>query len=128
MLEEQVLAALRAAFGTIVWERTQAAELAVRFPAAHPAVGDTVFVVERDEVTIHIGSITHGHFNRFDLPPDARPGAIAADVVDFLAALFSDRVVVWSRRMSGGWTLVAPGEQPSAVANAATYVWSGPIR
>jgi hypothetical protein len=126
-LVRELLVTLRQRFGEFDVETTAQGETSIRFAAKHPAVGDAVIIVESDEVTIHIGSITHGHFNRFDLNEVERAQAIACDVECFLASLFTDQVILWSRRMSGGWRVLGDGERPNPKADVETFVWSGPL-
>ena len=126
-LVREVLLTLRQRFGDVDVETTAQGETSLRFPAKHAVVGDAVAVIEPDEVTIHIGSITHGHFNRFDLKESERAPAIAGDVAEFLALLFSDQVLLWSRGLSAGWRVLADGESPNPKANAKNFVWSGPL-
>ena len=127
-LAPELLSTLRQRFGDLDVETTAQGETAIRFAAKHPAVGDAVVVVEPDEVTIHIGSITHGHFNRFDLNETERIQPIACEVARFLALLFADQVILWSRDMSGGWRVLQDGERPNPTADRKSFVWSGPLR
>src|SRR5262245_61486803 len=102
------------------------------FPAAHPTVGDVGIEASDEEVTVFVGSIAHGHFDQFnsDAPPDQVAQSIVEEVVEFLTALFADRVLLWSAPdgRSAGWQLPFEGTIPSDVpAGASTWVWSGPI-
>lgn len=126
-LEEQLIATLRTSFGDVSVERTPAGEVSLRFAAAHSEVGDAVAVVEGDEVTVYIGAITHGHFNRFDVDPADRNRSIANDVAAFLANVFGDRVVLWKHGTSGGWRSLGDEEKPMRLKHGATFTWSGPV-
>jgi hypothetical protein len=98
------------------------------FPAKHEAVGDLVVAADDEEVTIYAGAITHGHFNwEYEPTEGVGPDAIVPSVLTFLESLFADRVLLWIGRFnSGGWQVLAPGEQPKKKGKQA-FVWSGPI-
>ena len=72
---------------------------------AHPDVGSVEVRDDDDELTVSIGSITHGHFNTFGeaLSDDVSAEQIADRVASFLRDLIADRVVFWSLDGSGGW-------------------------
>ncbi len=95
-------------------------------PAAHPDVGDIMFQDDGDEVTVYAGNFTHGHFANYDAISDEQKAKlISEDVVDFLDAVFADKVAFWgSHKCGGGWRRldIGPQKQPEA----AEYVWSGP--
>ena len=80
-----------------------------------------------DEITLFIGNVTHGHFNRFDLDGDEAAQAIGEAVVEFLGELFSDRIVVWKRSLSGGWSAVPDGLPPQPHGDAESHLWSRPL-
>lgn len=108
-------------------------EIAV-FPAAHPEVGDLAIWDEEDEVTLGIGTITHGHFNPYDesLSSEAVAKSVTDEVLEFLEALFADRVVLSKSRdgRSGGWRMLENNEELSLQTyetTLLTYLWSGPI-
>lgn len=104
----------------------------VVFKAAHPKVGDVSVWDEGGEATVAIGMLTHSHFNPYD---DSLSGSelserVAADVVEFLADLFDDRVVLYTSldRRSGGWTLLESDAVPPAKRGEEhRFLWSGPL-
>src|SRR5258707_9614723 len=78
------------------------------FPAAQAAVGRVLIYDDGDEATVLIENITHGHFNPYDekLSDAQRDEIVTEDVINFLKALFSDRVLLHSSadNRTGGWT------------------------
>jgi hypothetical protein len=101
------------------------------FPAAHAAVGDLAILDDGGEATVFIGELTHSHFNPYDasLTPKELAEEVTRAVVDFLEALFDDRVVIWlaSDGASGGWSTLESGAPPDSHPGARNFVWSGPI-
>jgi hypothetical protein len=102
------------------------------FACPSGALGDVVVEVDGPGAIVYVafpphwspaGRGTHGHFE----DPDATPAEVATYVVDFLAALFDDKYVVWHSKRVDGWFLASnPGKwlRPRRVLHAAT--WSGP--
>src|SRR5262245_12838175 len=83
------------------------------FPARQAAVGRVMVYDDRYEATVLIEKVTHGHFNAYHEPSDAeqRDRSITQDVLDFLKALFNDRVLLHTspNNRSGGWTRLKDG-------------------
>jgi hypothetical protein len=102
------------------------------FSAAHPAVGELAICDDDTEATIHLGELTHSHFNPYDaaLSREEVAHRVVDDVVEFLHELFSDRVLIWSAPdgKSGGWQRpfenIVPGDAP---LGQNSFVWSGPV-
>jgi hypothetical protein len=109
------------------------------FPAMHPQVGDIQIHDDGSELTVVAGNFTHGHFANYDedLSDDKKDEAIVEDVIEFLEALFADRVVLWgSHGGGGGWyrrdrpqtdrhALPLQIEQMKQASDH--FVWSGPL-
>lgn len=129
LIRTALLHELSARFGEAAFRPGDAEEEIAVFPAAHPEVGSVVVSDDGDEVSVTIGSITHGHFNAFDYPLAQAAPIIATAVADFLEALFADRVLLWSSRSgsSGGWRELGDDEKPSPRRGAYTFVWRGPV-
>lgn len=107
-------------------------EATVIFPAAHPRVGDVSIWDDGNEATVGIGDITHGHFNPYDgnLSKSQIAHAVTEMVIDFLDALFSNRVVLWCShdRRSGGWRVFdEPVSTAPSDVSGDVFVWSGPL-
>jgi hypothetical protein len=101
------------------------------FPAAHEAVGDVSILDDGDEATVLLGCLTHSHFNYSDSTHSKKERAeeITATVLEFLEALFDDKVLIWVAvdRGSGGWARIGPGSSIALRQGAKNFVWSGPI-
>jgi hypothetical protein len=110
----------------------RASEPHVVFPATHPGVGDVSIWDDGDEATLAVGDITHGHFNPYEehLSETQLAHSVTEMVVEFLDALFSDRVVLWCSkdRRSGGWRVVdEPASTVPIDLSGDVFVWSGPL-
>lgn len=102
-------------------------EPCVTFPAKHPRVGDVHIHDDGDEITLVAGRFTHGHFSNYEkLPLDEKERSIAEDVVDFLAELFADQVVLWGSHEGGGGWRIVDRSVPERPKRRAEFVWSGP--
>jgi hypothetical protein len=100
----------------------------IRFPAAHPEVGDIEIYDDGDELTVVYGHFTHCHYDAYgSTSDDWRLDAVNAVVVD-LEALFSDRLRMWGDHKSAGG-IVREGDKPSRfwAPKGPFYVWSGPV-
>lgn len=103
------------------------------FEAPCAEIGRLELCDDGDEVTVYLTELSHGHFACYDddnPTTEEREQRIAASVVDFLAALFADRVVAYRAigGLAGGWSVLEEGKSlplPSKVRSQ--YVWSGPI-
>jgi len=100
------------------------------FPASQGAAGRVFVHDDGDEVTIHIEKITHGHFNPYDetLSDEERARIITDDVIGFLKALFSDRVLlnVSDGHKSSGWARLDLTDKPVKLKESTRYfLWSG---
>ena len=99
------------------------------FPAADPAVGNLYISDDGDEATLFIGRLTHLHFDAAygETEPEKR---VTNDVIEFLAELFADRILIWKSPATG-----ADGSLPIEDATLfsgieprdSTYLWSGPV-
>jgi hypothetical protein len=98
----------------------------VTLEAPYPELGTLAIEDDGDEVTVHVGRVTHGHFNAFHEIPDDRPAAIADLLGEFLEALFADRVLLYRNRFSGGWRYLEDGEQPRPTGRS-EFLWSRPV-
>jgi hypothetical protein len=100
------------------------------FPAACAEVGDVQIYDDGDEATIVIENVTHHHINPYDTEMRSRERAewVTQEVVEFLHALFDDRVFLWSRhqaRGGGGWQQPYEGVIPDDVPeHVDMFVWS----
>ncbi len=67
------------------------------FPAALAEVGKVIIYDDGEEATVMIEHITHGHFNPYNpaLSQDEVDRQVSEDVIDFLEALFEDKILLW---------------------------------
>src|SRR4051812_41213045 len=67
------------------------------FPGIHHGIRGVSIHDDGSELTVAVDDLTHGHFAEYDsgLSESERAVRIVDAVVDFLEALFADRVVVW---------------------------------
>jgi hypothetical protein len=98
------------------------------FPGSHPGIRGVSIYDDGEELTVSIDDLTHGHFAAYDpgLSDSDRDQQIVAEVVEFLEALFADRVAVWGQaNVGGGWYRTDRGgvERQS---DGPEFVWSGP--
>lgn len=98
------------------------------FPGIHAGIRGVSIYDDGDELTVCIDDLTHGHFAEYaeELSDTERAERVVESVVEFLDALFADRVAVWGQHnVGGGWyrpDLGGSGGRP----NVPEFVWSGP--
>lgn len=103
------------------------------FPARQETVGRVMVYDHGDEATVLAEHISHAHFNPYDetLKEADRNEWITQTVINFLKALFSDRVLLHVRLdgRGGGWEEFDPHQAPVQLsASSRYYLWSGPYR
>ena len=102
----------------------------LEIPAVHPEIGPIVIELHPGEITVYVGRLTHSHFD-----PRIFENVSAADalrdnmkaVASWIAAVLSDRVILWSSGAAGG-SYPTDSPQLMRVPKAARrFVWSGPV-
>lgn len=133
MIRDCLVPALKSEFAG--WEITFDAppQPIATFPAAQSDVGRVLVYDDGDEATVLIEKITHGHFNPYDekLSEVQRDQTVTEDVVDFLKALFSDRVLLHAGPDGrvGGWTRLDLNDGPVELSPSERYfLWSRPYK
>jgi hypothetical protein len=128
-IRDIMLVELTRRFGRESFHAGDLAETLAVFPAKHTEVGDVMITDDGDEVTLSIGTITHGHFNAFDLSSSDAAQEIVTRVGEFLEALFAGRVLLWRSEtgLSGGWRWMQQDESPAPHKGVRKYTWNGPI-
>lgn len=131
MIRDRLIPALKSEFAG--WEIAFDAppQPIATFPAAQKAVGKVLIYDDGEEATIYIENITHGHFSPYNetLSEGQRDKIVTDDVIDFLKALFSDRVLLHSSADNhiGGWTRLDLKEGPVELSESFRYfLWSHP--
>ena len=132
MIREILVPAMRRRFPSAPFEYLdQDAPFAV-LPSPCPEIGRLELFDDGDEVTVYLTEITHGHFSCYDedATREEKERRVAESVLDFLAALLADRVVIYRviGGLAGGWTtLDASDPLPSVSRMQKQYVWSGAL-
>ena len=131
MIRDHLIPALKAEFSG--WEILfdDPPQPIATFPACQEAVGKVLICDDGEEATVYIEKITHGHFNPYDdtLTPAEREKIITEDVIDFLKALFTDRVLLRTNANNsiGGWTRLDLKDGPVELSPSFRYfLWSKP--
>jgi hypothetical protein len=131
MIRDRLIPALKREFAG--WEITfdEPPQPIAVFAAAQRAVGRVIIYDDGDEATVLIEKVTHSHFNPYDekLSEEQRDERVTEDVIDFLKALFSDRVLLYSSpdNRRGGWTRLDSKHGPVELSPDLRYfLWSRP--
>ncbi|MBI5774133.1 MAG: hypothetical protein HZA89_10370 [Verrucomicrobia bacterium] len=131
MIRDRLIPTLKSEF--VGWEITfdTPPQPIAAFPAVQPAVGKVLIYDDGDEATVLIEKITHSHFNPYNeqLSEGQRDEIITESVIDFLKALFSDRVLLHSSadNRTGGWTRLDLEDGPVELSSSSRYfLWSRP--
>ena len=131
MIRDHLIPALKSEFAGWEIDFSPEAPAIAAFPASQEAVGRVLIYGDGDEATVAIENITHGHFNPYDesLKDEEREKIVVEDVIEFLKALFSDRVLLHTSANHGvgGWTRLDLCEGPAQLSPSLRYfLWSKP--
>lgn len=132
MIRDYLIPALKAEFSG--WEISfdNPPQPVATFPACQDSVGKVTIYDEDDEVMVDIEKITHGHFHCYDeevTEQDKKEKIIVQNVIDFLKALFSDRVLLFTNPNNrvGGYARLDIGDGPMELSPSYRYfLWSKP--
>lgn len=138
-LEDKLVPLINKLFGEHdpCWQKWDKPDIV--FPSKHPEVGPIEIYDDGDEITIVVGTFTHGHFANYDdgISESERQDAIVKQTIEFLEAVFADQVVFWgSHETGGGWyhrdtdrrQTVVPVDCIGVDTPSKEFVWSGPLR
>ena len=105
MLSQLLLPVLRARFPDRGLVAGEPPEPLRTFPGIHPGIRGVSIYDDGDELTVRVDDLTHGHFAEYTegLSEPEREQCIVDSSVEFLDALFADKVVVWGQQHMGGW-------------------------
>jgi hypothetical protein len=129
-IREVLVPALEAAFPESGMRSASPPGPVAVFPAACAEVGEVQVYDDGDEATIVIEWVTHYHTNPYDpeMVANERTRWVNDEVVEFLRALFADRILLWSRQQGkagGGWAHPYLGVIPDGVPDDAdVFLWS----
>jgi len=131
MIRDYLVPALKREFAGWEIDFSPEAPAIAAFPASQEAVGRVLVYDDGDEATVCIENITHSHFNPYDenLKEEEREKIIVEDVLEFLKALFADRVLLHTSADHGvgGWTRLDSSEGPAQLSPSLRYfLWSKP--
>ncbi len=133
MIRDSLVPALKREFGDWDIQFDTPPQAIATFPAAQPEVGKVLVYDNGDEVTVTIEKITHGHFRAYgeSIPEAQGDESVTEDVIDFLHALFSDRILLHCSYdgRTGGWTRIDLAQDGSAefLKSRRYYLWSRPF-
>lgn len=129
MLSSLLLPALRERFPDRGLVEGNPPDPCAMFPGVHSGIRGVSIHDDGHELTVCVDDLTHGHFAEYDntLLEDERERRIVESVVEFLDALFTDRVVVWGQHnRGGGWYRTDLGGSGGRHGVPA-FVWSAPL-
>ncbi len=134
MIRDSLIPALRERFPEITFSFLDTAQPFARLTCPCTDIGDLEIYDDGDEATVALTKITHSHFNPYSkMPDDARDAWITDAVLDYLDALFADRLLLYcspDRRQAGSQHHDAPIDRAQSVPGTEQYdcyVWSGPV-
>ena len=116
MIRDYLLPAIKQRFPDVpfVFDEPPKPIASLRSPCE--ALGGMEICDDGDEATVYLVNATHGHFTCYDekLTQGEKEKQITSDVIEFLEALLTDRVVIWRflGGWAGGWRVLRPDEQP----------------
>ena len=133
MIRDQLIPALRERFPNESFTFSEPPEPIASLAARNPALGRLEIFDDGDEATLSITEITHGHFSCYEpcLTPEQHEATITTDVLDFLDALFADRVLLYRtpNRSMGGWTRLDLSPEAERFSHGREYfLWSRPYQ
>ena len=133
MIRDHLIPAVNDVFPHLQFRISPSSNPIISLSSGSIEIGDLQIYDDEEEATIVITGIAHGHFNVYDekLNTVEKEQIITEDVISFLVALFSDRVVLYrtpSKDM-GGWTVIEHGfADIEFVSGREYFVWSGPLK
>ena len=134
MIRDSLVPALRERYPDVAFTFLDTAQPFARVACPCSDLGDLEIYDDGDEATVAITKITHSHFNPYSkMPDDPRDAWVTDAVLDYLDALFSDRLLLYStpdRRQAGSQHHETPIDRSQPVVGTEQYdcyVWSGPV-
>ena len=134
-MREMVLDAIKRQFPDVVFEVLEGAQPFARLAAPYGGIGDLELHDDGNEVTIDFRHISHTHLNPYrKMPREALANWLAESVVEFLKALFEDRILLYTAvdGLQGGQQIsevpFSRSEPVAGMDGFNCYLWSGPVQ
>jgi hypothetical protein len=134
MIRDSLIPALRQRYPSVKFTFFDSPQPFARVASHHGDIGDLEIYDDGDEATVAITQITHGHFNPYQkMPESERDKWIAEAVIEFLDALFDDRVLFYRSpdRRGGGWQIhnekIDRSRPVPGTEHYECFVWSGSV-
>ena len=133
MIRDLLIPAIKEAFPDKPFVFGSPPEPIAKLPSEVAEIGDLLIYDDDEEATVSVSEITHSHFNPYDqsLTRDQIDRRVTDEVIEFLRALFSDRVLLYrtpSRSMGGFSVLSDSPDEEKIVKGREYFLWSGPYR
>jgi hypothetical protein len=131
-LSEETRKAVQLTFPNVRISYGESPDPIITFHAIHPDFGSIEVVDDGFELTVYCGNFTHIHLGNYDKGSsrEERDKRIVADLVEFLAAVFSDRMEFWGSHRGGGGCRLRETQSslPELVSGGGIFTWSGPVK
>lgn len=131
MIRDLLIPEIKKSFPDLPFSFSQSFNPIAHLQPSFTGIGTLDIYDDGDEATVYITEVSHGHFNPYDasLSGEQRDREIAKDVIDFLRALFADKVLLFRTpdQRIGGWTRLDLSPKPPTFDPGREYfLWSGP--
>lgn len=134
MIRDRLAPAIRERFPEVAFTFVDSKQPFARVVCPCSELGELEIYDDGDEATIVLTKVTHCHVNPYSkMPSSERDAWITESVLDFLTALFEDRMLVYcssDRLQSGSHRYETPIDRSRPVVGTEQYdcfVWSGPV-
>jgi hypothetical protein len=132
MLRDYLISAIRTSFPSLPFVLSESSNPVATLRAPFAEIGELQIYDDGDEATVVFSKVTHGHFGSYDssLSAEKKELEIVQNVINFLQALFADKVLLFctpsGSKGFGGWQKIDPSQEPLAFKSKCEYfVWSG---
>lgn len=134
MIRDSLVPARKQRYPNVAFSFFDTPQPFARVASGHSDIGDLEIFDDGDEATVAITEITHSHFNPYkNMPERDRDEWVTNSVIEFLDALFGDRVLLYrtTDRRQGGWQLrdekIDRSPPVPGTEQYECFVWSGAV-
>ena len=134
MIRDSLIPALRQRYPGVAFTFFDSPQPFARVASGDGEIGDLEIYDDGDEATVALTQVTHGHFNPYKRMPDRdRNSWVTEAVIEFLDALFDDRVLFYRMpgRRGGGWQIhhekIDRSQPVPGTEHYECFVWSGSV-